>query len=75
MIMFTIKDISTIIKNQQKVSDDIYLDAIEANYSHEQMTPLNCILGTNAILMNRFHNMHEVTIKHMNALGINPEMQ
>ena len=29
---------------QQKKSDMLYQDAIESNYSHEQITPLNSIL-------------------------------
>ena len=31
----------------------MYLDAIESNYSHEQMTPLNCILTTSKIALKR----------------------
>ena len=51
--MLTIKNITQIIKQQQMLSDSMYQDAIEANYSHEQMTPLNCILGNNRIVHNR----------------------
>jgi hypothetical protein len=32
----------------------MYLDAIEANYSHEQMTPLNSILSNSKIIYKRF---------------------
>lgn len=28
----------------------MYQEAIEANYSHEQMTPLNCIIGQSKIV-------------------------
>jgi len=31
----------------------MYLDAIEANYSHEQMTPLNSILSNSKIIYKR----------------------
>jgi hypothetical protein len=31
----------------------MYLDAIEANYSHEQMTPLNSILANSRMVYNR----------------------
>lgn len=31
----------------------MYQDAIEANYSHEQMTPLNCIMNTTNILIQK----------------------
>lgn len=51
VIMLNIKNITNIIRNQQKMSDKMYQDAIEANYSHEQMTPLNCILNTTGVLM------------------------
>ena len=43
-MQFEINNITTLIKNQQKLSDDIYQDAIEANFSHEQMNPLNNII-------------------------------
>ena len=43
-MQFAINNITTLIKNQQKLSDDIYQDAIEANFSHEQMNPLNNII-------------------------------
>ena len=32
----------------------MYLDAIESNYSHEQMTPLNSILANSKIVYKRF---------------------
>ena len=56
--MLTIKNITSIIKQQQLISDEMYQDAIEANYSHEQMTPLNCILGTTQIIINRLVKLH-----------------
>ena len=31
----------------------MYRDSIEANYSHEQMTPLNCILISSKIVLKR----------------------
>ena len=37
----------------------MYRDAIEANYSHEQMTPLNCILATSKIVLRRILEMHK----------------
>ena len=42
------------IRWQQKISDTMYQDAKEANYSHEQMTPLNCILANCKIVMRRY---------------------
>ena len=32
------------------MSDKMYQDAIEANFSHEQMTPLNCIINNSKII-------------------------
>ena len=49
-----IRDITNIIKSQQKLSDEMYQDAIEQNYSHEQMTPLNIILANSRIASKRF---------------------
>lgn len=43
--MIKVHDITEILINQQKMSDDIYQEAIEANFSHEYMTSLNSILG------------------------------
>ena len=45
------------IKGQQKLSDDMYQDAIEQNYSHEQMTPLNLILANSRVLVSRFREL------------------
>ena len=49
-VVLVIRDITNIIKSQQRLSDEMYQDAIEANYSHEQMTPLNCILGNSKLV-------------------------
>ena len=38
-----------IIEQQQAHSDKIYLEAIELNFSHEQMTPLNSIIANSKI--------------------------
>ena len=51
--MFKILDITNIIVNQQKLSNQMYLDAMEANYSHEQMTPLNSILCNSKFVYKR----------------------
>ena len=45
---------TNILKHQQRISDEIYQEAIEANYSHEQMTPLNSILGNSSNLISDF---------------------
>ena len=33
--LIMVRDLTSIIKSQQKLSDDMYQDAIESNYSHE----------------------------------------
>lgn len=43
--LITIEDITEIINCQQDLSHKIYKEAILTNYSHEQMTPLNCLIG------------------------------
>ena len=52
-----IKDITGILKYQQRLSDRMYLDAIEANYSHEKMTPLNSILSNSKINYKRIYEI------------------
>ena len=52
-----IKDVTTIVKNQMKLSDIIYQEAIENNYSHEQMTPLNLLKANTSIIK---HNVYKV---------------
>jgi len=53
LVMLNIREISNFVKNLQKTNDKIYLDAIEANYSHESMTPLNSIIANTKIVQKR----------------------
>ena len=53
-LIIILRDISNVINNQQRLSDQIYQDAIERNYSHEQMTPLNCILNSSKFVSTQF---------------------
>mmetsp|Transcript_12464 Transcript_12464/g.19483 ORF Transcript_12464/g.19483 Transcript_12464/m.19483 type:complete len:108 (+) Transcript_12464:649-972(+) len=48
--LLTVKDVTSLIKHQQKLSDRVYSSAIENNYSHETMTPLNCIMGNSSMV-------------------------
>ncbi len=43
LTLLEIKDVSQIVNFQMKLSDMIYQEAIENNFSHEQMTPLNLL--------------------------------
>lgn len=63
MILINVRDISNFIKNLQNTTDKIYFDAIEANYSHESMTPLNCIIANTRIAQKRLRN---ITMSIMN---------
>ena len=55
----------------------MYQEAIEANYSHEQMTPLNCIIGNSKIIQSRFIELHHYIKKALpndqNTLSKNEE--
>lgn len=54
MTFLNIKDITKLIVNHQNSCDRIYQDAIENNYSHEQMTPLNPIMSQASLGKQRF---------------------
>jgi hypothetical protein len=62
--LIMVKDLTNIIKSQQKVSDDMYQDAIESNYSHEQMTPLNCILAQSKIVAKRYMEALKIILEY-----------
>ena len=53
----SVRNISGVIQNQQSLSDKLYQDAIEANFSHEQMNPLNSILVNSGLVYTRFARM------------------
>ena len=50
MVYLNIKDISELIKSLERIKDQVYYDAIENNFSHELMTPLNPIMSSISIL-------------------------
>ena len=54
LIILNVKDITSLIRNLKYTNDKLYLDAIEANYSHESMTPLNSIIANSRIVAKRF---------------------
>lgn len=60
MIIVKLAEITEPIKLQQKKSDEIYQDSIQANYSNEQMTPLNIILGMSDQLSQYFKSQPQV---------------
>ena len=60
VFVLQVKDVSNILKYQQKMIDSMYQDAIENNYSHEQMTPLNSILGNSQIILNKIYEFREL---------------
>ena len=54
VLMVICQSLTTVLKQQQKKCDEMYQEAIEANYSHEQMTPLNSILGNSGVILEDF---------------------
>lgn len=50
-----IRPVTTMISYQQKVSDEMYQDAIESNFSHEYMTPLNSIINNSKTVKDTIH--------------------
>ena len=62
-----------LIIQQQKVCDKLYLEAIELNFSHEQMTPLNGIIANSKICYKRFvelSNDHRNLMKKIGEMGV-----
>jgi hypothetical protein len=53
-----VRDITFLIRNQHRLYDFMYLDAIETNFSHEQMTPLNLILAHSLQIEKRFKKVY-----------------
>jgi hypothetical protein len=49
-VLLNIKDITELIKSLEVVKDQVYFDAIENNFSHELMTPLNPIINSTSLL-------------------------
>ena len=43
LMFLNIRDITEMIRSLEKIKDQVYYDAIENNFSHELMTPLNPI--------------------------------
>lgn len=72
LMTLSLKNITTIIKNQLKMSDQIYQNAIEANYSHEQMTPLNLILSTTSVLMKKIRKSSHEMCKQLRSHQLLP---
>ena len=54
MTFLSIRDITKLIVNHQNSCDMVYQNAIENNYSHEQMTPLNPIMSQSSLGKQRF---------------------
>lgn len=55
-MLVDLKDVSNLIEEQQSFYDQMYLDAVETSYSHEQMTPLNSILSFSQVIKKQVSN-------------------
>ena len=53
------QDITEIVQLQQIKSDKLYKNAIQANFSHEYLTPLNSILSNSRILLQELKKIEE----------------
>lgn len=51
------RDISELVRLQKEYTDNLYLDAIEANYSHEMFTPLNSIMTNCQIVLKKLQEL------------------
>ena len=56
-VLLNIKDITELIKSLELVKDQVYFDAIENNFSHELMTPLNPIINSTSLLKQEILSM------------------
>ena len=62
------RDISELVRLQKEYTDSLYLDAIEANYSHEMFTPLNSIMTNCQIVLKK---LQELSVKNEGASNRN----
>ena len=53
----------------------MYLDAMEANFSHEQMTPLNSILGNSQFVYKRNKILYTEYEKELERQGKTDELE
>ena len=58
MMFLNIRDITEMIKSLERLKDQVYYDAIENNFSHELMTPLNPITNCSYLLKQGILKIH-----------------
>jgi len=46
MILFSVQEFTSFLEKLRDSFERKYLGAMETNYSHEYMTPLNCIINS-----------------------------
>lgn len=73
-IMVILKDIGAIIYPHMKFINKQYQDAIEANYSHEQMTPLNSVICNSKLCRIHFKNLYSI-LDNSNLSALDPAKQ
>ena len=58
-----VQNVSQVIFLQQNLSNQMYHTAMEANFSHEQMTPLNSILSNARIILAKYKEIESTRAK------------
>jgi hypothetical protein len=59
----SIVDITNLIVNHQNSCDTVYQEAIENNFSHEYMTPLNPIMANSSLGKSKLINLYAEILK------------
>ena len=52
-----LKDVTHLVKYQKQLSDSIYQEAIEGNFSHNQMTPLNYLTQSSSLINDKVYQL------------------
>lgn len=69
-VLVVIKDLSQLLQQHLKYIDTMYQDAIEANFSHEYMTPLNSIINNSILCKNTLTKIFNNIPYKMNSRDI-----
>ena len=62
-VLLRIHEITNLIENEWQKCNRVYQDAVESNYSHEQMTPLNSIISNASLIQNYLGDWRKQDLK------------